>query len=220
MTVLCACFALIGACGGGAGGSTLVNAPALQAKVEKLQITTLGQTGFLTPDLDGYFADSQITSATQFSFGPSVQSGISYAYVMGHDNVSFRAFSGIIPGSSVVDQPNHGTINYTTRYLLDAIVGIEVVGNVLRSYGSIGSDNDIVLTADFDAGTLTGQSLNDQFAVNGQLAPSGNGLTGTVSWLGIEGDLTGLVGSDQVIGAFHGSSPDTVYVGGFQGNAD
>jgi hypothetical protein len=60
-----------------------------------------------------------------------------------------------------------------------------------------------------------------QRQVNGQL--TGRNLSGTVSYNGVDGDLTGLVGGDKAIAAFHGhdsSRPQSANAGGIYATRD
>lgn len=211
-------------CSGGGGGDR-TNVPAsdpVQQVEPRLQLPDSLVTSvmaFTTPDADGDFPTGLITSPTQIGFGPHMQPNTEFAYLLGHDGQTFRAMSGLLPSVTVADQPDSGTITYHATYLLDAIVGIEITGNERRYYTSIGSDNDIDLIADFDAGTLKGRNDQDQFEIDGVLAADGNGVNGSVRWGNTSGVMQGLVGSDRVIGTFHGASETEVYVGGFNGIA-
>lgn len=92
------------------------------------------------------------------------------------------------------------------------IEDINLSGDIIT--GRTGRQSGVInLTADLDAGTLTGSTKG--LEVNGRM--SGSDLAGGVSYrgVGVGGGLDGLVGSDQAIGAFHGNDADLIYSGGF-----
>ena len=90
------------------------------------------------------------------------------------------------------------------------IENINLSGDIIT--GRAGRESGVInLTADFDAGTLTGSTGG--LEVNGRM--TGSDLGGGVSYRGVRGGLDGLVGSDQAIGAFHGNNADLIYSGGF-----
>ena len=86
----------------------------------------------------------------------------------------------------------------------------------------------ITLNADFATGRLTGGGTgqdggtsnlvlnNNLLTVDGTFA--GSTLGGVVTYDGVSGPLRGLVGSDEVIGAFHGHTDSQVHAGGFIAN--
>ena len=69
----------------------------------------------------------------------------------------------------------------------------------------------INLSTNFGAGTLTGSSGN--LSIDSRF--SGEDLRGDMTYRGVDGDLTGLVGSDKAVGAFLGNNADLIGAGGF-----
>lgn len=135
------------------------------------------------------------------------------AYVVGTDGDGAAAYAGVMPGSDVGNAIPSGTANYVADYEVVMIEDINVSGTFLT--GNTNYDaGSITLTADFDNQTLSGQS--GQLRVNGNI--SGGNLTGGVTYRGTSGRLTGLVGDQGTVGAFHGNSDELVYGGGFVGS--
>jgi len=70
-------------------------------------------------------------------------------------------------------------------------------------------------TINFDNGTITGQSTNSRdLLINGTFNSDGS-IEGNSNFRGVGGDLGGLVGSDEAIGAVSGNNSSLVYSGGF-----
>ncbi len=72
-------------------------------------------------------------------------------------------------------------------------------------------------TINFDDGTITGKSITDSsdLRINGTFNADGS-VKGISSFRGVGGDLGGLVGADEVIGAVAGGSGNSfIYSGGF-----
>ena len=65
--------------------------------------------------------------------------------------------------------------------------------------------------SDFDAGTQQGTSGN--LTVNGTFSRSD--LNGSVSYMGTGGNLDGLIGVTQAVGAFHSNNFSSIFAGGF-----
>lgn len=152
------------------------------------------------------------------------------AFVTGLDLSSGQAlgYVGIAPGANVGSTETSGSASYSTQY------EYQVIDNVARTSSTIGGDRlsedgNLTLNANFGAGTLTGS--NSELSVNGTI--NGRDLDGTVTAnysatvIGsgglttvngsVDGDLSGMIGSDGVIGAFHGNDSNTILVGGIVG---
>lgn len=140
-----------------------------------------------------------------------------YAYgVESVDGEGFFAVAGLLPGTVVTAVvPTSGSNIYEGTYNLDLITNISLDGNVLQ--GIVSSQSGILsLSAEFGTGGGTVQNFfpNPDLRVNGTFNSSGD-LSGTVEFAGLEGQLTGVIDSDAVIGAFHADSNDQMYAGGF-----
>jgi hypothetical protein len=195
-----------------------------------------GETGNVTPGTDGFISKSGFVASSSFQTvgdGFAVANGIL-------DGEKYAAYSGIDPNAVVDANLTGGSATYTAAVV---IYGYEELvenedGNVYANVVSYGGT--INLAADFDSGTLTapstsiaGTSVSNQFgstkstsadlSVNGNI--TGTGVSGSVAFNPANGTadvgiLTGLVGDDRVIGAFHGKEDDFLYAGGFEGDAD
>ncbi len=150
-----------------------------------------------------------------------------YGYEAGSiDGEVFAAFSGVAAGASVTPPPASGPATYTGTFEVGVVGSIFDTGSGYS--GSVTTDNgSITLNADFDAGTLTGSGtgVNDftnfvlngnELEVNGTI--TGTQLRGTATYDGVSGPLNGLIGSDEVIGVFHGNSDSQTHAGGFIAN--
>ena len=132
-----------------------------------------------------------------------------------------------MPGASVAPVSGLTSATYTGTFELALIDLILVLGDSVQGSSTFDRGN-ISLTADFNAGTLTGSGtgldlgsfsllLNgNQLSVDGTL--NGTALSGTVTYDGVTGPLQGLVGSDEAIGAFHGHNDSQLFAGGFIAN--
>lgn len=147
------------------------------------------------------------------------------AYVTGIDNVNgqIEGYAGVRSGANVGNTvTGGGTAVYAGQY------GYQVVDNVQRTSATIGGDRvtetgSILLTANFNQGTLTGNGA--ELDVNGTISGAQVGgtvtanysqstlLGGTVSGT-VSGQLTGNIGDNGMIGAFHGTDSNTVLAGG------
>lgn len=195
-----------------------------------------GETGNVTPGADGFISKSGFVASSSFQ---SVDDGFAVAIGL-QDGEKYAAYSGIDPNAVVDANLTDGSATYTAGVI---ILGYEELfenedGNVYANVVTYGGA--LNLTADFDSGTLTapstildGSSVSNQFgstkttsatlSVNGNI--TGTGVSGSVTFdpangTGDVGILTGLVGDDRVIGAFHGKEDDFLYAGGFIGDAD
>lgn len=188
--------ALLAGCGGGgtSSGATPMN-----------QVQT--SASFQTPDAAGAFPDDLDNELARVVLD-SANNG--YAYQYGDTDNVLTARAGIVPGTSVASAPASGTADltgvYQVRTVTDAVVGSDGIEGADFFQTSL-----ITLTADFGEATLRGDASN--LEVDGSFA-SGT-LTGEVTFNGLTAALTGIVGADQAVGAFQGSTEDSIIVGGF-----
>ncbi len=139
--------------------------------------------------------------------------GDGYAYEVGVDGGNgFVAQSGILASTQVADLPASGTATMTGTYSAARITSISLSNGRLSGLANNGS-GALTLVANFDNNTLIGSSTNQLLYVNGTFA--GKALDGTVLYRGIPGVLTGRVGGDQAVGAFHGKTDTAIMAGGF-----
>lgn len=168
----------------------------------------LTKSGFETPTNAGDIA----TSLTSSQRGSVINgTGDGYAYAVGIENGNkFAGYAGIVPTTSVSAPPAGGVAVWSGSYQLGQITDISLSGNTLVGNASNFS-SALSLTANFNAGTLFG---GDEFlTVIG--AFTGSNLSGSVTYLGVPGPLTGLVGATGAVGAFQGNNATDLYAGGF-----
>ena len=192
--------------------SALVAATALSACSSEAIRDANTDSAFRTPSASGSFGSAL---DNQRSGVETNADGDGFAYrTGGEDGEGFIAEAGILPGSDVIQGPPSGNVFYSGTWELARITGINISGDEI--YGFSATDGGaIILEADFGDNTLTGAS--GDLSIDGRI--SGGQLDGTVTYLGVDGALDGLVGSDTAVGAFHGDSGSTIYAGGFVADA-
>lgn len=165
-------------------------------------------SSFVTPSTNGTFANDLINPVG----GAFVNAGDGYVLQVGTNagNTGIIARAGLASTTSVAGPILDGTATFTGDYHLFTITNADLVdGAITRTDAS--QDGTITLTADVDALTVTGSA--DGLVVQGTFG--GTALGGTVSYAGINADLTGLIGTDQAVGVFQGETLDSVLTGGF-----
>ena len=172
-------------------------------------------SGFRTPTSSGFLSETNRNRAGSDFSGVT---GNGYGYELGTvSKDGFHAYSGIVPGASVSAQPATGSASYTGRYEVAIISGVTTNGAMAQGFTSIDT-GALRLTADFDAGTLSGDSTSGRNALSMNGTFDGTALTGTARYNGVSGPLSGLVGGNEVIGAFHGHDDSQAHAGGFIAN--
>lgn len=114
----------------------------------------------------------------------------------------FLGVAGIAPDTQVGGAPTTATATYNGDYNL-------AYADRTRFERSV--SGTIALDADFNSGTLTGQSGG--LTVEGTI--TGQNIGGSASYRGVNADLTGQVGASRAVGAFAGHNDDAVLTGGF-----
>lgn len=182
-------------------------------------------SGFATP-----LATGALSKASRGRSGAdtSTLTGNTYGFQVGAvSNDGLQGFAGIAPGASVTAPPVSGSATFDGRFEVGLIAGIYTFDDQVS--GRTSADNGAIsLTADFAQGTLTGGGTGlDMGSFNTDLSGnvltvdgtfSGSKLSGTVTYDGVKGPLTGLVGGNEVIGAFHAHNDRHVHAGGFIAN--
>ncbi len=158
------------------------------------------------------------------------------AYSIGYDGDTAQgvAASGYRIDGGVGSVVTTGTVNYDTQYGLGVLSGIS--RSTTGAINSISADTryreegELVLSADFDNGSLTGS--DSAISVDGSI--TGGDVSGSVTVYYEDGfvsgvpernatmttSLEGAIGADGVIGRFKGTDGDNVSVaGGFVGEA-
>lgn len=184
-------------------------------------------SGFKTPTSSGSLSGnggSQVRSGDEFSD----LTGNGFAYQAGAiKSAGFQANAGLVPGASVTELPATGSATMSGVFEVAVVTSIYAGGSQLNGQSFV-DRGSVSLTADFDRGTLTGGGngldggltnfylKENSLSVDGTF--TGQELKGTVSYDGVSGPLRGLIGGDEVIGAFHGNSDNQVHAGGFIAN--
>lgn len=202
--------------GGGGGGST--DEPSYAENPARARFVDVGSNGL---------ADIDLTDERNRTVSNAVGT---VAYVAGIDTERAQVVTavGYVETGGVGEAVTSGTIDYDVSY--GGVAAYNIYRPASSSQGgAIGADlelvrGDVILTADFDQGVLTGG--DDVIDVNGVI--SGTDLGGSVGLthpsyptFGVDADLEGAIGADGVIGAFKGVSDDDVTVsGGFVGTSN
>ncbi|WP_130407275.1 hypothetical protein [Thalassococcus sp. S3] len=175
--------------------------------------------GALTPDSnlvtlrsDGSIPDQGFSGSGTSTEGGilvtenGVTSGFSYQTGRIAGTTRYLGVAGIAPDTQVGPAPTAATATYTGDYQLSHVTAALADNQKGR----------ITLNADFNAGTLTGQSggLDVAGTING------SSVGGTASYGGVTGNMQGLIGRDRTVTAFAGHSQNNgVLVGGIIADA-
>ena len=208
--------------------------------VALMSCTACGSSGFSTP-IDSLFvspdAQGRIPQAQAFLGGATQEDPVfsqttnnGYAFDVGiAPDDGIRGWTGLIPDAAVTAQPGgsaemSGGFNVAWAEIISASSNNVRTSSVQRDRGTV------ALVADFDAGTLRGARVprnirtptgilpENELRVPGQFA--GEALTGTVTYNGVTGPLEGIIGGNEAVGVFHGTSRQFVHAGGFIVNPD
>jgi len=117
------------------------------------------------------------------------------------------------PGLEVRSIPVRGNGTFTGRFDMDVVTDIAGAGA-----GSSGTEASISgpLTLDVDFQNQTVTSRDSDLDVAGTYDE--HTLVGTVTYDGLEGDMTGGIGGRQAIGVFSREAADSIFAGGFYVN--
>jgi len=163
-------------------------------------------SGFATPNADGTFSGT-LTPAFTGSFKDADGNG--FAYEVSRTGTALGAQAGILPGTQVGDLPPTGFAAMSGVWNLAEIGKTNGTG---REFGeALQYSGRITLRADFDFGTLEGDS--EDLRVLGTF--DSTVLTGDVFFQDRPAALTGRIGADRAVGAFHGANGDVSFSGGF-----
>lgn len=179
--------------------------PEQLARLEENIVLT---SGFVQPAADGTFTyDHNPIFTGSYKDGD----GNGFAYQVGKSDDTFAAISGLLPGSTGGDLPLSGHASMSGAYRVAEIGKSNDEG---REYGeAVVTNGRITLRADFSFGTLQGSDTESGFVVDGTF--STGALTGQVFYNERAATLSGQIGRERAIGAFHGTDSDTAMSGGF-----
>ncbi|MFQ1700506.1 hypothetical protein ACJ5NV_07910 [Loktanella agnita] len=130
------------------------------------------------------------------------------------DTMDYRALA-MLQSTTRVSGPISGTVSYNANY---RIMEVQNVGSnpVFAGNNDLNSAGQITMTANFADQAMTGTS--DLLTIDATL--NAETFEGTVTWRGVDGDITGLASDSFMIGAFHGHDNNAVFTGGISGDAD
>lgn len=135
--------------------------------------------------------------------------GAQYSITMDRTDGPVVAAS-LMPGTNALTPPKGGSATMTGKFGLLKIEDAKITDGVWSGTRTA-VDGDITLKARFGAGTLTGGG--DGLSVDGKIAP--DGLSGLVSYDGVEADLDGIIGEKSTVGIFYGGHAGRGIAGGF-----
>lgn len=178
-----------------------------------------------TPQYQSGFAPLDATNAIDVVLKDRIDGGYSdangrgFAYAVGiASDGTYSAYSALLPQTTVTAMPAGASATYTGAY---EYVDID--------YATSNGSNSRSATATRDAGTLrlTANLGTNQITGTGVSAGSGGTLSmnasydqnqtisGTVFAGSNSGTVTGKIGGDHAVGAFHGSNVFGAFSGGF-----
>lgn len=118
--------------------------------------------------------------------------------------------SDLAPQTPALDMPTSGSATMEGGWALTRIFNV-VETNGVYSGERENDTGEMTLTANFGSGDLTGGG--DGLTIDGGVA---NGqMSGVVTYGGVQGNLTGIIGGSEAIGLFVSQSGTAGYAGGF-----
>lgn len=183
---------------------------------------------FVTPNADGSIqqANAFLGGATTEDPVISALTGNGYSIHVGisPDN-GIRGWAGVVPGAQVSAQPPSGTATMSGGFKVQSVEIFNATSNDIQTSGRFFDSGELDLVADFDAMTLTGarrpRVINTptgplaQTPINVAGTFNGTELSGTVTYDGVTGPLSGIIGGNEAVGVFHGNSATQLHAGGF-----
>lgn len=168
-------------------------------------------TGFTAANSRGQISKSLGSDAVNYS---QVVNGNGFAMKIGQEGFKMAAYSGVVEGTTGGDIVTTGEATFRGTWVLGGFQKIDILSSS-PSIETLADGGIIEVTADFDKGTLVGSSngASGTLVVNGEIA--GAALGGAVTYRDAEGPLTGVIGDERAVGAFHGKGSDFIYAGGF-----
>ena len=219
LAMICIALALAGCAGGSAGGSSggsSGGSPDSGAGNAKSSTTA---SRFVSPTGTGAINLTLDQSQTVHDVDSG---GAGYSIMVGLDTAAgaLTAVSGVVGASTVAAPPSAGQVIYDGDFQLlhiDRDTSADPSATVHDAQGTM------MLIADFDVDQFAAQSRamsgpSPLLSMEGSIANSG-AMSGTVAYVSgtdtITGPLTGEIGSDKAVGAFHGKTDADAMAGGF-----
>lgn len=195
------------ACDNSAQDGDTINGDPTPEQLAALEAQVTLSSAFGTLSSAGKFLGGGIPVVSG-GFTDSSNSG--FAYQVERTGTNFSAVAALVPGSTASPLPANGIATMTGIYQ-----GVEIGKSdpaLGREFGeALQNSGRIQLRADFASRTLEGSSG----PLNVQGTFTSSALQGRVFYNQNEGTLTGLIGGDKAIGAFHGINGNIAFSGGF-----
>ena len=165
------------------------------------------RSGLVTVGADGSIptaADAEQLSVRSLNLGGY---GATYVVQSRGNDVSARA---ALVNPRVFNVPvTSGRARFETDFSLSEI------RNTATSREITDAEGTLPVTIDFATGRVQGQG--DGLSVSGQMTAGSTAFTGTATWRGVDGDIRGRADADNILGAFAGNAPTSVYAGAING---
>ena len=165
------------------------------------------RSGVVTVAADGSIptaSDAEQLSVRSVNLGGY---GATYAVQSRGNDVSARA--------ALVNPQIFNVVTTSGRATFDTNYSLSEIRNTATSREITDAEGSLPITIDFATGRVQGQG--DGLRVAGQMMAGSAGFTGTTTWRGIEGDLRGRADEGNLVGAFAGNAPTSVYAGAIEG---
>lgn len=170
-------------------------------------------SGFADVSASGDF-DRDLDRDQPIIVGGLEDSGDGFAHHTGIDADDGELISeaGLLPTTSVSSLPTSGSAVYFGIYEVSGVHNADLDDGVLTGQGFLEA-GAITLNANFNNGTLRGTSDDGDLVVRGNF--DSKDIDGSVEYIGVDGDLDGLIGGDRTVGIFHGEGEGEIFAGGF-----
>lgn len=175
-------------------------------QLRQLEAATTLSSEFGTPDVNGNFSDPL---SSLFFGNVKNRFGNGYGYELSQDGTHFTARVGLLPQNDHGPLPASGLATFRGEYQV-AQVGIS--DGDLRAYGEVQHDKGLItLTADFDFGTLKGET--GLLIIDGRFENAA--LRGDAFYDSRRAEMIGNIGNLGAVGVFHNTNSETALLGGF-----
>ena len=169
--------------------------------------------------VNSVFPTNTFRESTEFTSTPDGSNGYAFQVGVLDDDTGLIANANILTGGlgfSISPAPATGTVTLQSTYNATLLSNPTGANGQVEVTTTESADAPITLTADFSpAGFATLTGTDGTLTVDGTFSSVTTSLNGTVTYRGVEGDLTGFVGGAEAIGAFAGSDDTSVFAGGF-----
>lgn len=142
--------------------------------------------------------------------------GGGFTFAVPFNGLTVAPQANLLPTPIPALPPTSGTTEMTGRFDLVRLTDLTVVGDLPTGTREQISGPMTLAVTFGAAGTNAIITAAGDLTVNATYDPANqNRLAGTVSYQGVAGAVSGLMGADQALGVFQGSQETTAYAGGF-----